>query len=86
MSITCRPADNAAKSDPMMNGAFRARWGEPTVTGPELTAGSNFTWHAGDLAARQEAVRRAKPSWVRAERQWRAYTGNRETGYQRDAR
>ena len=74
MSIYCRPADNAAKSWPDCNGAFRARWGEPTVTGPELATGSAFVWHAGDLAARQEAIRRTRPSWTRAERQWTTAT------------
>jgi hypothetical protein len=74
MSITCRPADNAAKSWPDCNGAFRARWGEPVITGPDLAAGSAFVWHAGDLAAHQEAIRRSRPAWRRAERQWTSAT------------
>ena len=79
MSISCRPADNAAKSDPFLNGAFRARWGEPTITGPDITAGSAFVWHPGDLSERQEAIRRAKPSWRRAERQWRSHNSDQRS-------
>jgi hypothetical protein len=73
------------QDEPLENQHFPRRWNEIVVTGPAVPAypAHGVTWHAGDLAARQEAVRRAKPSWQRAERQWRAHMDDRETGYRR---
>ena len=48
MTIDYRPAHNAAKSDPLRNASFRARWFEPTVTGPDVpdSPAHDVAWQA----------------------------------------
>ena len=80
MSTDCRPADSAAKSDPFMNTHFRARWNEPTITGPDTPTdpAHGTAWLSGDpLDPNSTGSHRAR---ARAAAE-RAFQGARGTGF-----
>ena len=82
MSTDCRPADSAAKSDPHLNAHFRARWNEPTITGPDIPAdpAHGTAWRAGEAGDPNTTGRHRSRAWMAAER---AFAGDRGTVYRR---
>jgi hypothetical protein len=85
MSTSPRPAQCAEQDNPGANYHFRRTWSPDMVTGPDypVAPAHGLVWHADAIAARQDAIRRSKPTWQRAERMWERATGvvsRNETG------
>lgn len=79
MSTSSLPAKCAKQDFPGADFAFAESVG--LISLPARTRQLTLTWYADALTARQDAVRRATPTWRRTETAWqRAAGGDHGTG------